>query len=290
MNKKKHIIVSVVITAYNAERFIDKAIESILSQSYNDYELILVENGSNDNTYSVIKRYCKNPKVRLLKLKSNLGPGGGRNAGADIAKGEILIFVDSDMTFDKDYIKNLVRPIFNGITYGTCHGVEYAANMNNKWARCWGRIRVSPTEKEGIIFRAIRKDIFLEKGGFDPKYGYADDQTFFIKYGMKSLAVPDSICYHRNAESLKEVYKHSRWIGASLLCHYKILKSPLLAIPFLIFFAIMIIPLAILLSIKKLLFVRDFSLTFYYPIFYFVRIVGSFVGFYNWLIKGINIR
>lgn len=289
MSSTKNNLVSVVIPAYNEERDIGVCLDSLNKQSYNNIEIIVVDDGSTDKTREIVKSFRK---VKLV-FGEHKGPGFSRNLGARITKGAVLVFVDSDMTFEKDYISNLVRPIFQGKTIGTAHGVEYATNMNNRWARCWGRIRVNPSEtseKEGVIFRAIRKDIFLEKGGFDPKYGYADDQTFFIKYMMKSVLVPDAVCYHRNAESLKEVYKQSRWIGASLLWKHKALKFPIFSALFLLLFGIMMIPLALFFSIKKLIFVRDFSLTFYYPLFYLARLTGSFFGFYNWLIRDVNVR
>ena len=51
---------------------------------------------------------------------------------------------------------------------------------------------------------------------FDPKYGYADDQTLWFKYGIKPIVAENAICYHQNPNNLREVYKQSRWIGASI--------------------------------------------------------------------------
>lgn len=286
MQQLKNKLVSVVIPVYNEERDIGACLRSLCEQSYNKIEIVVVDDGSTDKTSEIAKGF-KNVKLISGEHK---GTGFSRNLGVRKAKGSVLIFVDADMTFDKDYIKNLIGPIFSDETYGTAHSLEYAVNVDNKWARCWGKMRINKNIKEQAIFRAIRKDVFLEKGGFDPKFGYADDQTFYFKFGMKSLTVPSAICYHRNPDSPKEIFKQSRWIGASLFWKYRIFNNKIFSWIFLIVFAVLILPLCIILTIKKLVLFRDFPLIFYYPVFFFYRLAGTLNGFYNWAIKGVNIR
>ena len=100
----------------------------------------------------------------MLRQKHK-GPGIARNLGAKNAKGEILIFVDADMAFHKDYLKNLIKPILEdkkGEVIGTTHELEIVNNLKNIWSRCWGKVRVSKKEAENVkIFRAIRKNKFL---------------------------------------------------------------------------------------------------------------------------------
>ena len=74
----------------------------------------------------------------------------------------------------------------------------------------------------------IKKEKFLELGSFDPKYGYADDQTFWHKYGIKPIVAKETTCYHRNPETLEETFKQARWIGASWKERFKIFKFPIL--------------------------------------------------------------
>lgn len=283
-------LLSVIIPTYNEERDIGECLTSLLKQSYNTFEVIVVDDGSTDSTVKIVKNFIKNnKKIRLIKGQHK-GPGFSRNLGAKKAKGDILVFVDADMTFDKNYIKNLVRPIFSGMTVGTGHGLEYAGNLDNVWSRCWGKIRVSPQEKEGVIFRAIEKKVFFDNGMFDPKYGYADDQTFFIKYGMKSVLIPNAICYHKNAETLREVYRQSKWIGASLPFKWGLLRIPVLNKMLLLGFYVLsplIYPLITLLRIIKK---KDFKLFFYYWPFMFIRYFGTLRGLFNWIIFNKNAR
>jgi glycosyltransferase involved in cell wall biosynthesis len=99
-------LISVVIPTYNEEKDIPECLSSLAKQSYKNKEVIIVDDGSTDKTLEVIKKF----KPRVIKGQHK-GPGFSRNLGSKKAKGSILIFVDADMTFDKDYLKNLVLPI-----------------------------------------------------------------------------------------------------------------------------------------------------------------------------------
>lgn len=242
------MLVSVIIPTYNEEKDIAECLKSLKNQSYKNIEIIAVDDGSIDGTRDIIKKFRK---VKLIEGQHK-GPGFSRNLGARQAKGEILIFIDSDMTFDKSYIKNLIKPILKDKRIiGTTHDFEIATNTDNKWSSLWGKIRVSKENAKDVrIFRAIRKDKFLELGGFDPKYGYADDQTFWFKYKIKPFVAENTICYHKNPETLKGTYKQARWIGASWRERYAVFRIPILnyiSIP--ILFVLM--PFAVLLKSIK---------------------------------------
>lgn len=87
---------SIVVPVYNAENFIDECVNSLLNQDYDDYEVVLVNDGSKDNSLEKCLRFQKqNKKVKVVD-KKNGGVGSARNAGIDNAKGEYIIFVDSD--------------------------------------------------------------------------------------------------------------------------------------------------------------------------------------------------
>ena len=212
MNKAsimKNPTVSAIIPAYNEEEHVKECIETLLEQTYKPFEIIFVDDGSTDNTTNIIKNY----NVMLL-TQEHKGPGEARNLGVSKCKGEITVFVDADMKFDKDYIKNLVKPILEEKSIGTNHGEELVSNKDNIWARCWGR-RLTTFNGEFAIFRAIRKDKFLEAGGFDSKKGYADDQTIYDKLKIRPILAENAICYHNNPNSLKDVFLQGKWIGAS---------------------------------------------------------------------------
>jgi glycosyltransferase involved in cell wall biosynthesis len=99
---------SIIITAYNIEEYIDKAINSVLSQSFKDYEMIIVDDGSQDNTMQVIQRMTSHVEPKPLILgQSNRGAGGARNRAIAESKGEYLVFLDGDDWLLPDALSSL---------------------------------------------------------------------------------------------------------------------------------------------------------------------------------------
>lgn len=91
--------ISVIVPIYNSEKFLKRCVESILAQTFNDIEVILVNDGSTDNSPSICEDYAKKDKRIVVINKPNGGLSSARNAGLDIAAGEYIGYVDSD-----DYI------------------------------------------------------------------------------------------------------------------------------------------------------------------------------------------
>ena len=101
-------LVSVIVVTYNREKDIVLCLTSVFKSNYDNYEIIVVDNASNDNTVEVLeKNYCN--KIKLIKSDENLMAGGGRNLGVKHAKGEYFLFIDSDNIIDKEMINELVN-------------------------------------------------------------------------------------------------------------------------------------------------------------------------------------
>lgn len=209
-------LVSIIIPAYNEEDYIAQCLKSITAQSYKPLEIIIIDDGSSDKTTEVVKKF----KVEVLK-QNHKGPGSARNLGASHAKGEILVFVDSDMTFDKNFVTDLTSPILKGETIGTFSKNEMNANSKNVWSTCWNinrnwpRDRLIPLDYPNIspVFRAILKTKFDGVGGFSTTGEYTDDWSLSRKLGIKSTLAKGAIYYHKNPSALTEVWKQARWIG-----------------------------------------------------------------------------
>lgn len=93
MNK----LVSVIMPAFNSEKYISFAIESVMEQTYDDWELIICDDGSSDKTYEIASKYSqKNKKIYLIRNKYTKGAPGARNSCLDLAKGDYVAFLDSD--------------------------------------------------------------------------------------------------------------------------------------------------------------------------------------------------
>lgn len=212
--------ISVIIPTYNEEAVISDCILSLSKQTYPDFEIIVVDDGSSDKTLQILSGLRAKFKNLKVLRQNHKGPGAARNFGAKRAKGEILVFVDADMTFDKDFLNNLTFPIRNGKTKGTFSKEEFVSNWENVWARCWNinegweEKRRHPKDYPDFqpVFRAILKEEFDRVGGFTPG-GYDDDWSLSNKLGYKASVAKGAIFYHKNPSSLAEVFGHSKWVG-----------------------------------------------------------------------------
>lgn len=109
--EEKNIKVSVVITAYNVEKYIKKAINSVLNQTYKNIEIIVVEDCSTDNTLKFIKGLQKSDlafPINLVQHKENVGAGLSRRDGIKASTGDFIMLLDADDWLNKDYIEHLV--------------------------------------------------------------------------------------------------------------------------------------------------------------------------------------
>lgn len=99
--------ISIIIPVYNAEKYLRRCIESVLSQSFTEFELILVDDGSKDKSPQICDEYeSRDTRVRVIH-KANGGVSAARNDGLDIAKGEYVTFIDSDDWVEREYLETL---------------------------------------------------------------------------------------------------------------------------------------------------------------------------------------
>lgn len=106
-------MISIIITAYNAEKTIERCINSILENEYNDFEIIVINDGSSDKTEKVIELFASD-KIKYFS-KKNTGVADSRNFGIEKAKGEYITFVDSDDYVSNNYFENLDKYLKQGI-------------------------------------------------------------------------------------------------------------------------------------------------------------------------------
>jgi len=128
--------VSVVMPAYNASKYIGQAIESVLNQTYVNFELIVIDDCSTDNTYDIIKKYSENDnRIEVVKNKINSGVTFTRNLGISLAKYDWIAFLDSDDIWVKDKLEKQIKLtqkipeaslIFTGTSYINSEGKSYS--------------------------------------------------------------------------------------------------------------------------------------------------------------------
>ena len=119
-------IISVVIPVYNVEKYLRKCLDSVVNQSFRDIEIILVDDGSTDNSGKICDEYAQNDTRILVIHQENQYVGIARNNGMDIARGEYLIFLDSDDYFDPQLLESLYeRALETGADITLCKEQAY---------------------------------------------------------------------------------------------------------------------------------------------------------------------
>lgn len=221
--------ISVVIPTYNEAKYTENCLESLSEQSLLPQEVIVVDDGSTDDTLKIINSlkivshrligpWPKNWKLKILP-QPHLGAGAARNIGALQATGNILVFLDADMEFAREFLKNLTAPIRLGRTKGTFSKDEFVKNWHNPWARAWSYClglkdnRLIPKDYPDTapVFRAILKSEFNRAGGFDERRGYDDDWSLSEKLGYKATAAFDAVYSHYNPDSFSAIFRQARW-------------------------------------------------------------------------------
>ncbi|MDU6721793.1 MAG: glycosyltransferase [Streptococcus mitis] len=104
-------MISVIVPVYNVEEYLEECLESIKNQTYSNIEVILVNDGSTDNSQAICERYCQqDPRFRLIN-QENKGLSGARNRGMTESKGELITFVDSDDVLKEDMLEQLIKQV-----------------------------------------------------------------------------------------------------------------------------------------------------------------------------------
>lgn len=146
--------ISIIITAYNVGNFIERAVKSVLSQTYKNIEVFIVEDCSTDNTKDIIEQLAKeDDRIKIIYHEENKGAGWGRRNGIEASTGDYFITVDGDDWLDEDFIESLVKKaeetgadvVSGGITCNkeggyweaTCYG-DVICEGDDKVMKFWG--------------------------------------------------------------------------------------------------------------------------------------------------------
>lgn len=206
-------LVSVIISTYNRADLVGRAIQSVLNQTYQDFELIVVDDGSIDNTEEVVRNF-KDARIHYIRHKENRGAPFARNYGAKIANGEYISLLDSD----DYYLPNKLTVQIDAFKSDSDAGLVYS-NIFEEWSNTKRRIKYDPkTFESGYLFEKvvlksvhcrlptwlIRREFFISIGGFDEKLPKLQDRDFIVRfsYRYKLLSVPESVAvvvFHKGA-------------------------------------------------------------------------------------------
>lgn len=205
---KKDVLISIIVPVYNAGSSLDKCVNSILNQTYNELELILVNDGSTDNSKKICEEYVKKDKRVKLINKENGGPGSAKNAGIENAKGKYIGFVDSD-----DYIENDMYEIL----YNLC--VENNADISmiafNKVIN--GKIiKLKNFAGETIIYDKLQA---MKKLLLDNEIKNYSWNKLFKKELFNDIEFSEKI-YYEDIDATIKLFEKSERIAYKKVCKY----------------------------------------------------------------------
>ena len=181
-------LVSVIIPTFNRGYCLEESVRSVLQQSFTDFELIVVDDGSTDNTLEVEAQF---PAVKLLRLEENRGVSFARNRGMAVAEGDCIAFLDSDDLWEQNKLATQVKWIERD---------SQAVYTDEIWIR--NGVRVNPMNKHrkysGDIFRyclplcivspssvLLRTELLNEVGGFDESMPVCEDYDLWLRIAKR---------------------------------------------------------------------------------------------------------
>ncbi len=172
---------------FNNGRFIGEAIESVIGQSENAWELIVVDDGSSDNSFEVINSFLHNEKIRLHCHKESLGYGAASRTGVDLSRGEIIGFIDSDDALAKEAIAIMLKAHINNPECGLIYSTHYICDEHlkiidvAKWVGSPGAGSTNLHEPKASAFRTFKRKFYDLTSGFNSRLTSAVDKDIIYK-------------------------------------------------------------------------------------------------------------
>lgn len=218
-------LVSVIINCYNSEKYLRETIDSLIAQTYDNWEAIFWDNCSRDKTAGIITSYNE-PRFRYFLAENNTPLGEARNLAMEKVQGELLCFLDSDDILEPAFMMECVNTFAKFPKVGLVYSRYKSFDDNRSWFETkLSKDRVV-TLKDlcafydiGISAAMIRNDVRKENGiCFDNEYTLIEDYDFFIRMAMFSevryLATP-LMNYREHGDNLS--FKSDKWIAEKKL-------------------------------------------------------------------------
>ncbi|MEK9180242.1 MAG: glycosyltransferase family 2 protein [Patescibacteria group bacterium] len=197
-NSKDQPLVSIITPAHNAGPYLRDTIGSVLSQTYNNFEHIIVDDGSTDDTAEVVRSFT-DPRIKYMSQK-NSGQSSARNAAIKVAKGKYIALLDADDIFYPEKLSEQVAYMEQHPDCEFCyckihhffhekpHDRYYFA-MEHPSGYLFGKLLVSNFINP--LSAMVRREVFEKHGAFEPKFRWADEQYLWLKLAYKKV----KFCY-----------------------------------------------------------------------------------------------
>lgn len=220
--------VSVIIPVYNVEQYLRECLDSVVNQTLKDIEIICVNDGSTDNSLSILEEYAANDKrIKVIDLKTNIKQGGARNRGLDIAQSDYIMFVDSD-----DYIEfNTLEKFYNAIIKNNCdivisYFINFSSDTSEKSQKLCSQMEIYQNKHKkntglyhfdknfndyivGPVAKLYKKSIIDKYNIRFPENLIQEDEAFFWFYfsTINTIYYLNEPFYHRRIHIASTMYK-----------------------------------------------------------------------------------
>ena len=214
---------SIIVPVFNRPDEVDELLESLCLQTVKDFEVLIVEDGSQLDCKAVVDKYTDRLDVKYL-MKPNSGPGQSRNYGAERASGEWLIILDSDVVLPKGYLAAVDSSIFHQTSDIAAFGgpdaahpsftpIQKAISYSMTSFFTTGGIRGGKAKLDKFYPRSfnmgIRRDVYLQLGGFS-KMRFGEDIDFsyrIVEAGYRPQLFPDAWVWHKRRTDLRKFFR-----------------------------------------------------------------------------------
>jgi len=211
-------LISIITPIYNGKQYISEAIESARAQTYKNFEILLINDGSTDNSYEVIKPYLSDTRIIYIE-QQNSGVASARNAAISVAKGQYIGFLDQDDLWHKNKLKEQVAILENDKNIALVHSKQdFIDSRGNKINFSWitGGTGYCFTDmfiknRIAVLTVLIRKTILDEVGLFNEQLSGADDYEMWLrvtlKHPIKYIDTPLAIYRFHDSNISKNSFK-----------------------------------------------------------------------------------
>ncbi|MBL7129408.1 MAG: glycosyltransferase family 2 protein [Ignavibacteria bacterium] len=218
-------MISIIILNYNGRDFLEGCLDSVLGQTFNDFEIIFVDNNSTDDSINFIKSNFSDNRIKIVVSEKNLGFAGGNNLGLKNTSGEYIVLLNNDTVVDKDWLKYLYELINSDETIGIAQSLVITEGIPSKYYEKNGTVNILGHNimeifdigEDGIgeIFQAtgcsliIRKNLSHEIEGLflDEYFAYAEDTFLCFKvkfFGKRIMHTSKSLVHHKGNATFKK--------------------------------------------------------------------------------------
>jgi GT2 family glycosyltransferase len=218
-------LASVVIVTWNSARYLSACLDALVTQTYKDFEVVLIDNGSTDGCLDVVENNWPALRLQVMRLGENKGFAAANNLGARLARGQWLALLNSDAFPEPNWLQDLMAAVENNPEYSffasrqlQAHPstlLDGAGDIFHVSGLAWRRFYGLPAAQFGVKTEEVfspcaaaalySRQVFLQSGGFDEDfYSYFEDVDLGFRLrlqGFKCLFVPDAVVVHVGSAS-----------------------------------------------------------------------------------------